>query len=457
MNKLHIFISKYSHWYARWHESKFYTQFHWGIFFVALIFFAGSLLLIIASDHKQIKDTTFSEKIYYVNSQSGDDAYSGTSQEQSWKSLGKLQDVDFLPGEKIILSGVFEESLSINSSGRPAAVISIEGESANIAGINLSDIHYLEIKNVIIAGSALASRIQNSSHISISESEFIENSVTIFNLDHSSDIAFVENKFSKNKSKNENFLIFGSEAENLLFTNNEFTENAGSILDIQESKNLIFNSNSITGSDEQSARYMVELRGAEDVIFKKNKIFGFRGPGALNFIDTTGIEITANLLVGNQDAGLRIERGGDGKILNNTIYGLGFWQTKKAIVLRESKDLEVFNNITMDILEYALDVDENSVESLNSDYNNWVGSLGLAIFGEQSLVSLDDLRLASGQDAHSMSHDPRFVNIFEKDFHLSASSLMIDSGVDRGVDADFDGVAIPQGVLPDLGAFEFVK
>jgi parallel beta-helix repeat protein len=50
--------------------------------------------------------------------------------------------------------------------------------------------------------------------------------------------------------------------------------------------------------------------------------------------------------------------------------------------------------------------------------------------------------------------DPAFVNPAAGDYHLRAGSAAIDHGVNAGVATDLDGVARPQGSLPDLGAYE---
>ncbi len=43
------------------------------------------------------------------------------------------------------------------------------------------------------------------------------------------------------------------------------------------------------------------------------------------------------------------------------------------------------------------------------------------------------------------------------DYHLTSASHAIDRGVPTNVTTDFDGVARPQGLKPDLGAYEFVQ
>ncbi len=51
------------------------------------------------------------------------------------------------------------------------------------------------------------------------------------------------------------------------------------------------------------------------------------------------------------------------------------------------------------------------------------------------------------------SDDPEFVS--GSDFHLTSGSPAIDTGIDVSLTKDLDGITVPQGVLPDMGAFEF--
>ncbi|MBE9484636.1 MAG: T9SS type A sorting domain-containing protein, partial [Bacteroidetes bacterium] len=62
---------------------------------------------------------------------------------------------------------------------------------------------------------------------------------------------------------------------------------------------------------------------------------------------------------------------------------------------------------------------------------------------------------ASGQDSFSIFNEPEFIDPVNFDFHLQQTSPAIDNGIDIGLTQDFDGNPVPQGLAPDIGAYEF--
>jgi len=58
------------------------------------------------------------------------------------------------------------------------------------------------------------------------------------------------------------------------------------------------------------------------------------------------------------------------------------------------------------------------------------------------------------RDASEKTDDPLFAGVSDNDYHLQSSSPARDAGTIAGYDKDFDGNAVPNGSLPDLGAYE---
>jgi len=53
--------------------------------------------------------------------------------------------------------------------------------------------------------------------------------------------------------------------------------------------------------------------------------------------------------------------------------------------------------------------------------------------------------------------DPLFVDYANRDYHLTAHSPAVGAGVPLGYTSDLDGVAIPKGKAPDMGAYEYTS
>jgi hypothetical protein len=51
--------------------------------------------------------------------------------------------------------------------------------------------------------------------------------------------------------------------------------------------------------------------------------------------------------------------------------------------------------------------------------------------------------------------NPLFVNVAVGNLALLIGSPAIDAGLDLGYTKDFNGAPVPQGLAPDMGAYEF--
>jgi hypothetical protein len=87
------------------------------------------------------------------------------------------------------------------------------------------------------------------------------------------------------------------------------------------------------------------------------------------------------------------------------------------------------------------------------DNNIFFGAANGWLVGEALTGSLAQWQASSGQDVRSLSTDPLFVST--SDFRLQRSSPAIDAGVDVGLTEDLAGTHVPQGLAPDIGAYEW--
>jgi hypothetical protein len=77
------------------------------------------------------------------------------------------------------------------------------------------------------------------------------------------------------------------------------------------------------------------------------------------------------------------------------------------------------------------------------------------IYGANNLFFGIGAAPSGAYTTESLNIDPRFVNLWKKDFHLTAASPARGRGSDTGICCDMDGVAHGGSSGRDLGAFQF--
>jgi hypothetical protein len=103
---------------------------------------------------------------YYVDSQSGDDANSGTSAEEAWRSLDRVNSVVFAPGDEVLFrAGTrYTGQLRPQGSGKAGAPIiidmfgegpkpAIDGEGRYPETVLLRNVEYWELRNLEITNT----------------------------------------------------------------------------------------------------------------------------------------------------------------------------------------------------------------------------------------------------------------------------------------------------------------
>ncbi len=121
-------------------------------------FFSGLIVVMI------LLNACSQSGVYYIDGIRGNDNNSGKSQKNAWKTVSKVNSVQFMPGDKILFSGgqVFNGTLRLKSvSGTPGTPIlfsSFGSTNATIFGENseafvADSCNFLEIKNLNFTGS----------------------------------------------------------------------------------------------------------------------------------------------------------------------------------------------------------------------------------------------------------------------------------------------------------------
>jgi hypothetical protein len=126
-------------------------------------------------------------------------------------------------------------------------------------------------------------------------------------------------------------------------------------------------------------------------------------------------------------------------------------------------DVTFVNNIVANVIgDYAISVDSsksNGIVNLISDFNIIEKETGPVVYwkpnGVTAMVFPDLASYISetGQDSHSYTNDPAFLDPPASDFHLTAGSIAKDAGTVTDRSTDHDGMQIVG--VPDIGAYEF--
>lgn len=186
---------------------------------------------------------------------------------------------------------------------------------------------------------------------------------------------------------------------------------------------------------------------------------------------TSNITIHSNVIYNNRLTGIAMggyddERGStvNCKIVNNTLYkndilGGGSGQLfvqydtrnnviKNNIFVASSTDVLIYNEYSKNagnVLDYNLYFVPGG-----SDEANWT-------WKNKEYTGFSAYKKGTGNDAHSLSINPEFVNAAGGNFHLQSSSPAIDAGdTDRAIigTLDIDGNPRVKGAAVNIGAYE---
>jgi len=142
-------------------------------------------------------------------------------------------------------------------------------------------------------------------------------------------------------------------------------------------------------------------------------------PGAL-YTHAFDLRVEGNVIVG-MGSGLFVS--GSASVVNNTFYG-------------------VSQGISGGVIEAV-----NNIFAFTDS--------GQSAFGAVTdLVESHNLLSEGTPSPDSFVGDPGFVDPGSGDFHPGPGSAALDRGLDVGLSEDMDGVTIPQGAAPDIGAYE---
>ncbi len=242
------------------------------------------------------------------------------------------------------------------------------------------------------------------------------------------------------------------------------------------SQNTVYNIDTISNpayGGEQSADG-IYVDGGRDILIERNTVYSANlgieiaseHAGGL----ARGIIVRDNFVAHCHTTGIALggydeERGSaeDCAIINNTLYHNDKLQSGNGELMLQYNVLR--NRIEDNIFyanEQALFISNEYTENEGNvvDYNLYFSPSGADASTWQwkttSYTGFAAYRQATGNDAHSLFADPRFVNASAMDWHLQTSSPAIDAGVLLTItgELDHDGEPRVQGAV-DIGADEF--
>lgn len=183
--------------------------------------------------------------------------------------------------------------------------------------------------------------------------------------------------------------------------------------------------------------------------------------------------IRNNIIVNNGNAGVALVMDSYGEIYNNVIAyngsnngtpsnstarggfynsGSGSWTLNNNIFMNNYPyDYNINNNILPPVTLSNNNIFFHDRDS-NSLFYNASTATGYTITQWQSVFN---------QDLNSLNTNPLFLNAstaysLPTDFQLQYTSPAINTGISLDLTTDFIGTAIPQGGIPDIGAYEFI-
>ena len=183
------------------------------------------------------------------------------------------------------------------------------------------------------------------------------------------------------------------------------------------------------------------------------------GPGEVDAVPFEGT-ITNNTVFGNTTTGILVSGATSAKVINNTVYQQSgdaidvtptTYDSEYGAQTAPSSNVSLRNNILWTNAGYDINVATDSQQGFSSDYNLlYATGTGLIGFWQLGFNDLQDWKDEIGQDVHSISVDPLFINVTINDFHLQSGSPAVAAGDPA---SDYSLQPSPTGGSINLGAY----
>ncbi len=382
----------------------------------------------------------------------GNDAGSG-SETAPWRTLQKAAD-SVVAGDTVIVRPGNYAGFHLTADGTADSPITFRADGnvlinahnpATPDGINLEGADYITIDGFSVNGMPRAGiRSVINHHVTISNNRTDANGVWGIFTGFSEDVLIEGNVTTR--SLQEHGIYVSNSADRPVIRGNTSWGNYAN--------GIHMNGDVSMGGDGIISGALVE-----------NNVIYDNGRGGGSGINADGVQNSVfrnNLIYGNHASGMSLYRidGGGGSsgnlVANNTIVGAA--DSRWALNINSgSTGNTVVNNALYSHHSFrgSITISPDSLAGFKSDYNAVESRFTLD--DGDSVLSLDQWRAATGQDAHSIVAAPNqlFVNADAGDYHLSATSPALDAGTLTGAPTvDLDGISRPSGAGVDIGAYE---
>lgn len=386
---------------------------------------------------------------FYVDSVEGSDANSGTTVASAWKSLAKVNASHFLPGDVVYFKrgSTWTGELDIRDSGIPGSPITFSdygsGPRPTIsnAGVGTRVVKifgsWVVIQGFLVKDSGdVAVEIENGANHNVVQNIEATNSgqgISVsgqFNLitnNYAHDLKMIVNTPGGTDDYGAlGFLIMNSDNEvsynrcvNCRAPSYDFGYDGGVVEIYSNGDNSYIHNNYGRASDgflEVGVGTARNVRVAYNVSDNNYTHFGCLHTGG-----------TFGSLIDN----FKIE---NNTIVNTTVTG---WAVINcADVPLTSSQLYFRNNV---VYTNMLVAGQGGFTHTNNDYLVSGGAqVGYTLSSSERII------------------DPLLADVSSGDYHLQSSSPAINSGINLGYTLDYANQAVPQGGIPDIGAYEYV-
>jgi hypothetical protein len=415
---------------------------------------------------------------HYIDKDVAGGSGNGSSWQNAWNSIQKINWSIIGPGDTIFLSGgtsskTYFETLVVGASGSAGSPITIKpGEDPDHNGIVILDQQDTRIHGVIINGKNHIT-VKNLTIRNIADAGFRVRDATAGIIIENNDV-YAGNVNGKANARG--YDVRATRGKNaVIVRNNKYSTPTSSTAQndgiwssdndgVLFQGNSLIISNSFTGPDEGHNDCVQSLLDIYVSIIgnyceqRNTKTGHSQGIFSENVIGTILIQNNVVYAPNTSSALITtINRSGySGKIVaqNNTAYG-----SRNGTGLMENSPNSIFKNnifITPHSNGQAFKIDGQEPPKENIDYNLLYSPnpSQLVYLSGAGTMTFNQWK-SRGYEAHGLNADPEFFNLSARDLSLSAKSPAIDKGTTISTLLfDYSGNPRPRGTAYDIGAYE---